>query len=100
MIELKDFSIGFEKRQLLENINTKFVSDKLTAIIGRNGTGKSTLLKAVCGLNEKYTGAIIINGRNLREIPRTKLSSLIAYVNTQRPRIANLRCKEVVALGR
>ena len=100
MIRLENFSIGFENRTLLENVSTSFITNKLTAIIGRNGTGKSTLMKAICGINEKYSGEIIIDGSNVKKIPRNKLSSIISYVNTQRPRIANLRCKEVVSLGR
>ena len=100
MIELKDFSIGFGERRLLSHVNTIFPQAKLTALIGRNGTGKSTLMKALCGLNANYSGEILIDGENLRKIPRNKLASKIAYVNTQRPRMANLKCKHVVELGR
>ena len=100
MIELKDFSIGFRSKLLLENVTTTFPSACLTALIGRNGTGKSTMLKAICGLNDKYSGEILIDGKDLKSIPRHKLATLISYVNTQRPHIANLKCREVVALGR
>lgn len=100
MIQLKDFTIGFENRRLLDNVSTSFRKSKLTALIGRNGTGKSTLLKAICGLNDDYKGEILIDGENIRKIPRNKFATLLAYVNTQRPRMSNLRCKEVVALGR
>lgn len=100
MIELQDFSIGFDKRILLEKVNTGFEDRHLTALIGKNGSGKSTLMKALCGLNDKYSGKILLNGENLRKISRNVIASEIAYVNTQRPRIANLKCKDVVALGR
>ena len=100
MIQLKDFTIGFENRRLLDNVSTSFRKSKLTALIGRNGTGKSTLLKAICGLNDDYKGEILIDGENIRKIPRNRFATLLAYVNTQRPRMSNLRCKEVVALGR
>ena len=100
MIELKNFSIGFGDRILLKNVNTTFKECELTALIGRNGSGKSTLMKALCGLNEKYGGEIIVDHENLRKIPRSRLASKIAYVNTQRPKIANMKCSDVVALGR
>ena len=100
MIQLKDFTIGFENRRLLDNVSISFRQSKLTALIGRNGTGKSTLLKAICGLNDDYKGEILIDGENIRKIPRNRFATLLAYVNTQRPRMSNLRCKEVVALGR
>lgn len=100
MINIKDLTICFGERKLLNNVTTVFPSQKLTAIIGRNGTGKSTMIKALCGLNDHYSGDILIEGENIRKIPKNKIASTIAYVNTQRPRIANLKCKDVVALGR
>ena len=100
MILLKDFSIGFRERKLLENVSTSFYDAKLTALIGRNGSGKSTLMKAICGLNDKYSGEIFIDNENIKNISRQKFPSLISYVNTQRPRMANLRCRDVVELGR
>ena len=100
MIDLKDFSIGFGEKVLLKDVSTNFPSATLTALIGKNGSGKSTLLKAICDLNKNYKGKILINGENLRTIPKIKLARLIAYVNTQRPRISNLKCHEVVSLGR
>ena len=100
MIELKDFSIGFDHKLLLKDVDTVFPSAHLTALIGRNGSGKSTMIKALCGLNEHYSGEILINGVNVKSISKNKLATLISYVNTQRPRLANLKCHEVVALGR
>ena len=53
MIHLKDFSIGFGFRTLLDKVNTSFGKGELTALIGRNGSGKSTLLRAIAGLNRQ-----------------------------------------------
>lgn len=100
MIQLKNFSIGFGERILLKNISTDFPQGKLTALIGSNGSGKSTLMKAICGINENYSGEILIDNDDIKNLTRNKLASLISYVNTQRPRIANLKCYDVVALGR
>lgn len=100
MIQLKNFSIGFDKNKLLDEVEALFEPDCLTALIGRNGSGKSTLLKAMAGLNIKYQGEIFIDGENIRKLPRSLFARKLAYVNTQRPRIANLKVWDVVALGR
>ena len=100
MIELKDFSIGFKNKILLEHVSTVFKSGKLTSLVGRNGTGKTTLMKALAGLNQEYKGEILINGENLKNIPKPRLASIIAYVNTHRPRMSHLKCGDVIALGR
>lgn len=100
MTELRDFSIGYRDNRLLERVNASLDSGCLTALIGRNGSGKSTLLRALAGINTRYTGDIIIGGRNLRKMRPQELARTVAFVNTERTRISNLRCEDVVALGR
>ena len=100
MIELKDFSLGFKGKDLIRNVSTSFENASLTAIIGRNGSGKSTLLKAICGLNPFYQGKILINNLNLKDFSSSKLARSVSFVNTQRPRIANMKVIDVVGLGR
>lgn len=100
MIELHNFSIGYGNRTLLSNISATIDNGKLTALIGRNGTGKSTLLRAIAGLKHNYSGAIILNGHNIAHIKAKDMAKTLALVTTERTRISNLRCNEVVAMGR
>lgn len=100
MIRLEDLSVGYEKRLLIENANCKIEGGRLTALIGRNGAGKSTLLRALAGLSMPIAGKVIIEGRDISHIPPIEKAKLISFVTTERIRIANLRCRDVVALGR
>lgn len=100
MIHLKDFSIGFGSRTLLDKVNTSFGKGELTALIGRNGSGKSTLLRAIAGLNRQYSGDIILDGKDIRTLSPGGLAKSLAFVTTERTRIPNLRCEDVVAIGR
>lgn len=100
MIRLHSFSIGYGDRLLLENAEAVFGAGSLTALIGRNGTGKSTLLRAMAGLNRSYGGRIDVGGRDMRGMNAPALARTLAFVTTERTRIANLSCGEVVALGR
>lgn len=100
MIHLKDFSIGFGSRTLLDKVNTSFGKGQLTALIGRNGSGKSTLLRAIAGLNRQYSGDIILDGKDIRPLSPGGLAKSLAFVTTERTRIPNLRCEDVVAIGR
>ncbi|MDE5642769.1 MAG: ABC transporter ATP-binding protein [Muribaculaceae bacterium] len=100
MIQLKDFSIGYGPRTLLRDVNTSFGKGQLTALIGRNGSGKSTLLRALAGLNRRYSGEIILDGKDIRSLSPGGLARSIAFVTTERTRIPNLRCEDVVAIGR
>ncbi len=100
MIELKDFSMGYGGRVLLEGVATSFRRGELTALIGRNGTGKSTLLRALAGLNTGYSGEIIIDGKPLRKMPAPQLARTVAFVSTARTRVPDMRASDAVAMGR
>ena len=100
MIKLCDFSIGYGHRNLISDASTTVPSSCLTALIGRNGTGKSTLLRAIGGMNVGYSGAIEIDGADVRTITPLGKAKLIAYVTTERVRVPGLSCADVVALGR
>lgn len=100
MIRLKDFSMGYGNRHLLEHVSTEMHGGTLTALIGRNGAGKSTLLRAIAGLNKRYTGNIILNGTDIAEMRPAQLAKTLAFVSTERTRISHLRCRDVVAAGR
>ncbi|MCH5239561.1 MAG: ABC transporter ATP-binding protein [Muribaculaceae bacterium] len=99
-IELKNFSLGFDRKILLHDVTASFASGGLTALIGSNGSGKSSLLRVIGGIDHHYKGDVMIDGIDLRSIPKYQLASKISYVNTHRPRMANLRCIDVVRLGR
>lgn len=100
MIQLHNFSIGYGERTLLCNVNTTIPKGALTALIGRNGTGKSTLLRAIAGLNCGYSGKILLDGQPVTEMKASEMARMLAFVTTERTRIANLRCEDVVAIGR
>lgn len=100
MIQLENLTLGYADRTLIEKISTSFEVGRLTALIGRNGSGKSTLLRAIAGLGDYQQGAIRIGGERIESLDAHSRSQRIAFVTTERVRIANLRCRDVVALGR
>lgn len=100
MIELNKFSIGYGERKLLKDVTCSIGDGQLTALIGRNGSGKSTLLRAIAGLNRDYDGQIILDGHTLDGMSSRTMSRTLALVTTERLRVPNLRCSDVVAIGR
>ena len=100
MIQLKDVSLGYGSRRLLSGVNQEFDAGTLYALIGRNGTGKSTLMRAISGINRRYEGKIEIAGRDIRNLGAPEMSKLLALVTTERVRIEAMTSREVVAIGR
>lgn len=99
-ISLRHITLAYGRRTLLEEVSAEFAPQSLTALIGRNGTGKSTLLRAIAGLNPAAKGEIRLCGHTLTELAPAQRAATVSFVTTERVRIANLTCTDVVALGR
>ena len=65
MLELKNISKKFKDRQILENFNLTVEENKILAIVGPSGGGKTTLLRMLAGLEKIDSGEIIYNGESL-----------------------------------
>ena len=100
MIRFDNIRLGYGNRTLIENLSATVERGALTALVGRNGTGKSTLLRAIAQLGDVLSGEILLNGRPLQTRAPSEMASMVAFVTTDKVRIANLRCRDVVALGR
>ena len=66
MIEIKNVSKTIDKQQVLKDINLTLEDGKTYAIIGHNGSGKSMLLRLICGLISPDTGSVLINKEELK----------------------------------
>lgn len=65
MLELKNISKKFKDKEILSNFNLKVEENKILAIVGPSGGGKTTLLRMLAGLESIDSGDIIFNGENL-----------------------------------
>ena len=76
-IELKEVWFRYEKElpDVLKGINIKIHKGKLSALVGGNGTGKSTMLKSICGIIKPYRGKIRIDGKGLERYKPDELFS-------------------------
>lgn len=100
MIHFENLTLGYGDRILINKLSGNITGGTLTALVGRNGTGKSTLLRAIAGIGQPYEGTIELNKHDLQSISTTELATTISFVTTDKVRIANLRSRDVVALGR
>lgn len=100
MIRLENLTLAYGSRTLIGPVTAEVPAGALTALVGRNGTGKSTLLRAITGLGEISGGRILIGGRPAANLTPAEAATTVSLVTTDKVRIANLRCRDVVALGR
>ncbi|MDR0383314.1 MAG: ABC transporter ATP-binding protein [Spirochaetaceae bacterium] len=102
MIEVSNLSFcykGYTRNKILTEVTMTAYPGEITAIIGANGIGKSTILKNICGLL-KGSGGIKICGKNIGEYSGKDLASSISYLSQDTASNALLSVFEVVLLGR
>lgn len=103
-LEIKDLEIGYTVSK--KNIRIKKI-EKLTAqkgeliaLIGSNGTGKSTLLRTLSRLQPAFNGEILLNGNDINKYSRADFAKYLAFVSTEIISVNNLKLFDLVALGR
>ncbi|MFO7620512.1 MAG: ABC transporter ATP-binding protein [Bacteroidales bacterium] len=104
VLSLESLIIGYEKGghniPVYMPVNASGRRGELIAVIGRNGIGKSTLLRSIAGLQKPLGGTININGKEIREYSKTGLAQNLGYVSTEVVKVNNMRVYDLVSLGR
>jgi len=100
ILSISSLSIGYDKNNVLSNISVDVDKPKLITLIGRNGQGKSTLLKTLTGLIPAINGEIFFGEKINKELSHKEKSKLFSVVLTSPPAINNITVKDFVAYGR
>ncbi|MEJ5283802.1 MAG: urea ABC transporter ATP-binding subunit UrtE [Brevinematia bacterium] len=100
MLEIENLSAGYGETNVIENINIKIEQGEVVALIGKNGVGKTTLLKTIMGLIENREGSVYFDGINIEKLrPEQRALLGIAYVPQGREIFPFLTVKENLMLG-
>lgn len=75
MIEIKNLTVKYGGRNVLDNMNLNLEKGKIIGLVGENGTGKSTLMRVLTGLERNYKGEVTIDGQK----PGGMTNALISY---------------------
>lgn len=103
-LHTNNLCIGYGGRKdplvLTEGLSFTLPEGSLTAVVGVNGVGKSTLLRTLAGMQPALGGAIYIREVSLSEMPPSKRAEWLSVVLTEPPASRNLTVRELVSLGR
>lgn len=104
ILSTQHLQIGYSKRKekniVQTDLNLELRRGEMVCLIGPNGTGKSTLLRTLSGLQKSLDGKIFIEKKSLEKISNREKALNISLVLTDKVEIENARLFDIVALGR
>ena len=98
-LKLCNISVNVANKSIVKDADILVEDNHFVGLVGLNGTGKSTLLKAVYGINE-YKGEIFLNNININDISQKELYQKIAVLIQENTNDFDFKVKELVMLGR
>lgn len=100
MLELKDVFGGYGKITILNGVNFRIPRGSITTVIGPNGAGKSTVFKAIFGLLNIHSGAVLLDGQDVtRQKPVQMIAHGVTYVPQGRNVVPQLSVYHNLELG-
>jgi iron complex transport system ATP-binding protein len=99
-IKLENLTIGYKDKVVQSNLNAAFESGQLVCLLGRNGIGKSTLLRTLAMFQPALGGEVILEEKALNSYSVQDLSRKLSIVLTRKPDVQNITVSEMVGLGR
>ena len=100
MIELRGVTLDAGGRILLHDVNLRVDAGEFVAVLGRNGVGKTTLLRAIAGLHAPREGCIVIDGIEARLFSIAERARRIALITGDETFFEALIVRDVVSIGR
>jgi len=99
-IEMQNVCLGYGRKVVLEDINFQVMPGEMVGLIGPNGCGKSTIIRALSRIITPHSGKILVDGKDVVRIPRRDLALLLGVV-PQMPLLPSVfTAFEVVLMGR
>lgn len=100
ILEIQDLNAGYGEVQILWDCSLRVEERKLTALVGGNGVGKTTLLRAVMGLVRPWSGSIRFEGREIRHLsPHAKAALGLVMVPEGRQLFTEMTVYENLEMG-
>jgi iron complex transport system ATP-binding protein len=99
-IEVQNICLGYSRKEVLKDVTFQVMPGEMVGLIGPNGCGKSTIIRALTRIISPYRGRILLDGKDIASIPRQELARMLGVV-PQMPLLPSaFTAFEVVLMGR
>jgi ABC-type branched-subunit amino acid transport system ATPase component len=100
MFEVRNLNVAYGQSQVLYGIDMAVAPGEIVALVGRNGMGKSTLMKSLIGVMPSKSGDETVDGTNVAAMPsHARVKCGLAYVSQGRQIFGTMTVKENIETG-
>lgn len=100
LLKVNNLTVEYGKARAVQGISLEVSEGNFVSIIGANGAGKSSILKAICGLNQNISGEIFYKNNDLKRLQIFRIASLgVAYVPERRRLFPDMTVLENLKMG-
>jgi iron complex transport system ATP-binding protein len=98
--KFENTSVGYNGKAIIKNLNHELVPGDIVSLMGWNGSGKSTMLKSICGLIDLVEGNIVLDNKLISDMSHKEISKKISIVLSSKPEVMFSTVYDIVCLGR
>jgi urea transport system ATP-binding protein len=100
MLEVRNLTSAYGQSEVLHGLDFSVAQGEIVALVGRNGMGKSTLMKSLIGVMPSKSGEIMLDGSNLATLPsHQRVASGLSYVPQGRQIFGTMTVEENIKTG-
>ncbi|MEW9702401.1 ABC transporter ATP-binding protein [Paenibacillus sp. SI8] len=96
----KDLNVAYEQRLIVENLNIAIPTGKITALVGSNGSGKSTILKSMARILKPAGGQVFLDGKSIHQQTTKEVAKQLAILPQNPTAPDGVTVSELVSYGR
>lgn len=100
ILEVKDLSVNYKNKNVLDGVDLEIEKGKIYSIIGPNGCGKTTLIRAMSKSLKPKKGKVLLNGDDIFEMRSKDIAKKMAILNQNNTTISDVTVKRLVQYGR
>ncbi|THF81735.1 ABC transporter ATP-binding protein [Cohnella fermenti] len=99
-LSTNQLSLAYGARKIVDELNLSVPDGKITALVGSNGSGKSTILKSMARILSPQSGAVYLDGKEIHRQPTKEVAKQLAILPQNPTSPDGLTVKELVSFGR
>ena len=100
MLDVRNLNVAYGQSQVLHGVNFTVTPGEIVAVVGRNGMGKSTLMKSLIGVMPARSGQVLIDGGDVTGLPsHSRVARGLAYVPQGRQIFGTMTVRENIETG-